>query len=584
MKKVSIVLFLSIALFIYSEDIDPNKYREDSILNKKVYFPKNNREYVEDLLKKGDNKSYLELALVYGKLDKKDSSKIYLKKYLEQTEEIDYIKISKIYNIMGDYNREIKIIDNIKKDLDIEEKRKVYKHIRKVITENNLNKDISKFKLTKVDKAIPFLKENDYLGFYGYYKSTIWNDSELEILKRELLKIDLEKRKRFQKFYFEIASKYEKLEYFYNNIKGIEDKSGFYNYFEKAKELDVKLNLKDDFETLYFYKWKKDELKFKKLYEQVFKKYLNKENNNELYKLNLIQNDIKLLYNLAIGNKEYIYEFVTAKENQDVRHKLIENLDKSDSDKKYAWKLKKENYFKVKEKMDFKEKLEILDELINLNPTNEIFQEKLEIIARQNDLQEDSLYENALKNYIFNFYPEEKYVRDYINILVKDGKTLELYENLYELPDKGYFFEICNDYGYRIPEAYKKQRSYIDYLMDKKKYSNLLNYKERLTYEDYKKLLEDGQDQFEKFGQEKYPFKKEFIDLDNIKYFFFGDIFTYSVDIDKILNKENKTDAEKYFLSKYYKELDNEQKSLKYIKELYDKYKWNDKITRIKNF
>ncbi|OQY10194.1 MAG: hypothetical protein B6I28_01490 [Fusobacteriia bacterium 4572_132] len=543
MKKQFLIICLVMVSIIYGEESDD--YIENNFLNEKIYFPKRTSNYINDLLNRNDMESYYELSKAYIKLGKKEAARSYLKEYEKTSKE--YLKIADIYEELEEYEKEIKMIEKYFLEATLQEKEMIYDYIKKIVEEKKIDLDISRFKVTRYEKLRNLLEEEK--EYMAYYNKENWTEEENFKIKKDLLSLNLKKNKAQKELYFKLASKYEKLEYMYSVIEDISDLNGFYKYFELAEELGLIVKFKDNYEKLYYLKWKDAEEEYKDLEKEILDEEISKgkeakRDYNKLYKLYIINHNMKLLFNLALENEEYFYEFIVRNiKNKKYKEILIRNFIEKYPKSNKLIKLKE---ITIKNETDEMKKIEIINKVLENKFSSVLFDEKLRILEK---MEQESEYEKELKNHIFMDYQDEKYIKKYIKLLKNQNRIEELYTELQKLNDKKYFFDIAIDNNYKIPSQYKKEL--IEYYMQNKMYEELMEYKKDLTYEQYAILYDEKQYQFIQSAREKYPLKKEWMDIGELKYIYFNRNFDkYDEDtINKVLDKSDKSDVEIYYLA-----------------------------------
>jgi len=293
------LFFMIISILSYGETEGRYELRNSKELT--MFFPKSDSEYIDYLSGKKDAEAYFELAVIYLKEGSKSKSKDYLNLYIK--EENDPRKLLEYYNIEKNYKKIEENLDRIISSADdlesVQYKKKIYREIA------NKKLPISKEKY-KVNKITEFLsyegKEEKQRHFFNSNK---WTKGDIRKIVDKLKKYKLKEKSPSKKLFDMFATKKDRLENKYHNIKNLEDVEAYYDYFDFAKSEDIKADLKTPAEKLLYLKYEKNTEGYKAAKEKFVKEYLEKKNNRVLYTLWTVTKDNNIIQYLKTQSEEY---------------------------------------------------------------------------------------------------------------------------------------------------------------------------------------------------------------------------------------------------------------------------------------
>ncbi len=563
------------------------KYRMDEIQGKKVVFPVKTADYIELLLENKNKDDYYNLAITYANMGYNEVGEKYIKKYLQNTN--DYSAAAKFYAKTKDIKKQIMYLEKVANALDINEKRKIYNEIKDIITENNIyDYDISKYEISNLEKLKVMVDKQNQ--FYNFYYLNEWTEEEKVEIINFLSKQDLENNQLLGMLFDTIADKYAKLNYAYQSIIDIADQAGYFKYFETAEDQEIKLEFRDIYEKLYFHLYKEEYEKYNEILKRKTAEYLKNSKYQEAYKLFSINKDYKILYNIAQNDDEYFVELINLLEKNYGKAEaknisyMTEAFIKANPKSKNLLDIKK---IRVKYTKNKDKQLEYANELLKKGFFPEVFDIKLDIVAEKQEKQTKELGENAtaditttvasletsekeedtsttetgiviynyeetLKRGIMLQYPNKRHVKILMDKLIMEGRQEELKDVLEKVADKRYYIEFCLRNSFEIEKKYKMDL--IQYYFENEEYHKLLEFRNDLSYKMYEELVKKDIPGFRQYAANKYPYELKWQDLNKFQYIYFQeDINDFDEkSIEKLKNNDNKTDAEIYYLTKYY--------------------------------
>lgn len=565
-------IFRTVALFILINNIlfsQVSKYEEVSVLGEKVYFPKKTSEYLIELLENENIETYYDIAKVYITLHEFSAAENFVKQY--ELESDNYLKISELYHLMSNYNKEIEFIDKyLENPLEHRDILTYSDYSLKLINEKNLDIPIEKYNLSKLERLSIYLDNPS--EYYDYFIANEWNEQEKIYIVNEIKgkKSDLP---FFTRILIILASSEEIEEIYYENISSIVDITGYSSYFTLLEQNSNLNSFRNDFEKFHYLRHKND-ITFEFYKEKLAYDLAVKEDERGLQSLYRIEPDFKLLYNLALVNDKSCYEFILNRINSGLDEenilKLIDIFNINFPESEFLGDI-------LKLKLDYivaeNERLELIDNYLNSNSDIEknidFILMKLEILLAQD---KKKLAEEIVSKLIFSSYEKRELIEFYSNLLEQTGRVEELIVNLKKLNDKSYYIEKSVHYSYSVDKIYEDVL--ISYYFEKGEYQNLLDYKDKLTFEMYDKLLKSGWSEFLEAALSNYSLREEWIDKHEFKYFFFDQAYDYKNEfkITEIFEKAKRTDAETYYLAKYYELIGDFEKSSELLEELEKEY------------
>ncbi len=543
MKKIVLMFVLVISGLIANE-----KYELIYLLEEPVYFPKSKSDYLNDLLNSEEKESLLDLALYYSKNDKKETALYYLDEYDGDRKWAQ----AELYNNFGEYEKEIEVLQEYFSYLDEDQYRNLYDYIIKVKNEHNLRlgQKYDNFNIFYLTNLLD--KPNE---FYDYYKNNQWTDEEKEYLEELLFEINLRENRKLREVYFDIASNDRKLMKTYGDIYSLEDVEGYRNYFSLEEELGVEVEVKNDFELLHKLKYKKEKDKYNILYEKILKEIVSTMEYDKLMTLYFISGNYKLAYNLALENEEFHFQFLDNFRLNNDKEAVLKAM--NDFKELYPNSKYEENLLLIEltlQESD-EDKLEVLKRYFAKYYNNRLARDYLRIIKNMADLD---LLKVTLEEFILEKGVEKDFLlKEYIGLIEGSPDYLE---KVKQLSNKKYYFQMVYEGNLKIEPYYEEE--YINYLLSIDKIENIKKYKDNLSFDQYRKLINMGYSDYKVEARNKYPLEELWMDYNSIKYFYLNKNYLYDGEIaEKLVNKEARSGAEEYYLMRYYEQSGNENKA-----------------------
>lgn len=541
------------------------KYKKVKIVEKDIYFPYSISEKIEKNLEDNSLESYVNLAEIYIELEKKEAAKYYYEDYKKSSK--NYLKLSELAHRLDLYEEEIEFIDKYILRKGFEEKKTYYEYIKKMIKEKNLEIDLEKYEIKKIEELFYYINEKE--NFLKIYSETNWNDMELnwisEKLKENLFNLE------YVEIYLELISDDEKLDYYLKNINGLEDRDGYFIYFTKMEEFEKDIDLKTDFEKLYYYEYKEDYKAYDEYFKKVKKRYIKFKNIDALGVLYKLRKDFDIIYNLAIIKDLYMYELIVNFSSFSnyllSKEELIEEFYRKYPDSSFKGAIE---LIAIQNKSE-QSKLEFYNSRLKEKYSESIFKKKIELLFEIENFEE---LQYELENYIFKIYQNDDYITKYIYLMEKMEKEEELLRNLEKISDKKYYINEMYKKNRLVAEEYS--REIIKLYMEKMDFEKLYVYKDKLLKTEIYEIIERTNDQrFLKFAMKKFNFEKKWIDYSKYENLYFNyDFSGFNLEnIENLILKEDKNDYEIYYLSRYYFSISDYEKSKEVLNEIYEKYR-----------
>lgn len=560
------VLFMLMNSLLFSQ---VSRYEEVSVLGEKVYFPKKTSEYLLELLESEGTDSYYEIAKAYITLNEFTAAENFLKQY--EAESDNYKKIAELYHLMGNYSKEIESIEKyLENPFNTIDKLTYYDYIAELITDKNLNISLEKYNLSKLDRLKIYIDTPD--EYYNYFVSQEWSSEEKEEIIKELISNN-KTSSYFDRILDKIASLKQLEKIYFEKIKFVSDTEAYYKYFSLMEQNSSINSFRNEFEKLHYLRYKQD-LTTDFYKDKLAYDFAMQNDLSNLKKLYSVEPDFKLMYNLAQDDDKIFYKFIIKQKNEGIKSeniiKLLAMFDEKFPDSKYSDEILK---LKLEYTESEEEKLELLN--VHLQENTEVSKNidfilmKLNILLGQGN---QILAEELVSELIFSSYENSDLIKFYSSLLEKTGRVEELINNLMKLNNKSFYFEKCIDYSIEIDKMYEDLL--INYYFEKGEYQNLLEYKDKLTYEMYDELLKSGWLEFLEAALTKYSLKEEWVDKTEFKYFYFNKNYGYFDEskVAEIFEKDKRTDAETYYLAKHYEVIGDFEKSSELLEELENEY------------
>lgn len=583
MKKTILLLVIllnSISFAITNNDIESLKYRKEKSVDIEIYFPKKIPDYLDNILNYNDKEGLYELAKTYLFLDKPAIAE----KYITQYEKIskDYLKIAKFYYVKGDAETGDKYINLYISGLGLDERLKDFETIRELIKKYGIIIDESKIYVSNLELLLTSQSDSRFMEIYT---GNNWTTDEKKTIALYLSVKDLEKSIKMKDIFYTIADADILKKYYFGRIKNIFDVDGYYTYFQHGDAGEYKYEIKNTIEKIIYLKYKNNNDEYAKAVNEEKENAISENDYEKLYILSKVENSgtIEEIYNLAMQNEKYCY--ILLKDIASGQGRLAKGSDENINlinyyiltyplspriDEVYGWKIDLTK--------DMAEKQVICDDILAKRFVYNIFIKKLNVLNTLLKFQEA---ESLGKTYLENNYPFKECVNEVVFAMEKQEKQKEIITLLDSLSEKGYYYEYSDNTKSSISQ--REKAGLAEYYFNMKQYSKLVQMKEYLNYEQLNYLIENGKIEFKEYAAQTYPFELKWNDVTKQQYIYFNKDFSkYDENIAaKIEAKGNKTDAEKYYLARYYAFKKEFQKSLKMTEEIFPRYRIYKEITEL---
>lgn len=562
---------------------DSEMYKKVSFLSQEVYFPKPTSEYIDTLLADNSTESYAKLSELYFKLGNEAIMRKYFNFYMNS--DADYLSKSRLCNAVGEYGLEISNILKYIENKPFKEKIYYRNYISKLIKEKNLNSNF-KGSINKKDILISYIdSEKD---FSEYFYTNSWNEQEKKEIVEILKKRDLEKSKLIKNIFREIADKYDIADYYYYKIENNYDVEGYSEYYAAIEEEGIEPIIRNEFEKLHYYQYKSNLTEYKKLADELAVKYNKSKEYKKLYTLYKITGDMNILYNLSLINEEFLFKFIKEMyiidsgedgsavngQNREMVLKTIDSFLNSYTESIYTQEVLK---IKLAYLTDYEEGIKTADSYLAKGYDNYVFAKKAEFLSRAGKKGEA---ESMILSKLYSGYSDPVLIEFLIKMVGQNSQGL--YNVLIKLDDKSYFFEYARKNSIKIPKELENEA--IDYFFEAGDYTYLYQYKERLSYEQYRRVIENGMLVFMESANKRFPYEKEWMDLGRADYFYFNDNFKEFnvIAVRQLLEKRIRNDAENYYLAKYFYFTGDTKKAKEYFKGIAARYVFSEEIANFK--
>lgn len=554
MKKIVVLAVLMASMAMGAE-----RYDRVDLLGEKVYFPKRNSEYIEELLNENTDDSFLELAWFYSELGYDKSGLEYIKEYKGN----DRVKKAVTYHKLGAYNEEVEVIEILYDNLTEEEIRNCYEYILKISEDGKiiLPEKYNSFKVY----YLTYLLRND-LEFSNFFNRNTWTEEEESYIKELLAGYNLRESKWLDKVYQSIANPKERLEKAYAEIYNLEDTEGYERYFEIQKEAGIKISEKNDFELLHRYEYEGKTEEYSELYNKILKEAVDADDFDKMMSLYIVKGDYRLAYNLALEDEGMHFKFInilSKTADRNLVERAIADFEEKYPENRFGQEIKG---IKINLVQDEYEKIDILKKYLEEKYSEKLLKEYLRLVNNINGQEEKN---KIVEEYLFGKGMETDYLlREFINYNKDKDRFLD---KLQLLSDISYYFYYSQENKKSIDKKYEKE--YINYLFERGEFKEAAKYKTKLDYSQYAQLIGRGYDKLKSEANKKYPFALEWADMNDIKYFYLNEDYTYTQDIaEKIMELERRTAAEDYYLMKYYEQSGESDKAYEIGKKLGRRY------------
>lgn len=573
-----LMIAFSAVVFAGSEmEIEGLKYRKEKSIDIEIYFPKKIPDYFDNLMNYEDGEALFELAKNYLILDKITLADRYIAEYEKKSPNL--LQIAKYYYTKGDAETGDKYINRYISKLSIDERLQNYGELKALIKKYGIVIDESKIFVSNLELL---LNSESEAKFIEIYESIGWTADEKKAVAGYLSARDLEKSEKLKKIFYSIAEKEQIRNYYYNRIKTAGDIDAYNIYFEKGEKGEFPLEIKNEIEKMVYLKYKGKDEEFNRLLETEKNDAVLEKDYEKLYLLLKIEGsrEINGIYNLALQNDKYCYLLISDIENGTgiIQRGSEEHKNLLDAFITYypASRYLDEVFtYKADMSTDPNEKLIITDEILVKRFVYPIFVRKLRAL---NALQRYNEAEIQGRNYLEKNYPFKEVVEEVIIAMEKQDKQKELITLLDMLPEKGYYYEYSEKTKSTISQ--REKRGLANYYFTMRNYPKLLQMKDVLDYEQLMTLTNEGKIEFKEWAAQKYPFERKWNDISKQQFIIFNNEFVqFSEEIVKKLEaKSNRSDAEKYYLARYYSYKGDYKKSTDIFEDFVNRYKIYNEI------
>ncbi len=558
-----IYLFFIITLFVYGQPEGRYEMRNSKKLT--MFFPKDDFNYVDDLLEKNDAESYFELAYIYIKKGEGERAKYYLDLYLKK--ENDPKKLLAYYNFKKDY---VKIEEFLDRIIENEEEATALKYKKKIYSEilkKNLPISKEKYQVGKIEELFSYLVEDD--RFREFFNSNKWTKSDVEDIVEKLKRSNLEENSASKKLFNIFASKQERLQNIYYNIKGLGDTKGYFDYFDFARMESLTPEIKTPFEELIYLKYEKNEYKYNKSVEKIKKSALENGDNRSLYSLWTVTRDMEILNYLKSKGEEYNYRYlrvlVEKGDDQLFYSEAAEFVDTYPDSAKREKIL--EELFTV---ADGSQKSELLERYRGINGSRVLARER--ILAAEGPYKMELMESEILKG-------NKDYTESFIKSLEELYTEEEAEARLSAMETREPYAVYLLRKGMGIPREYRGAAA--GYLYRKGNLEELYIYRKYISKDELEVSSQKDARYREEFAK-RYPLAEGNIDFSKEKYLYFSD--DPKLDGAKVKDIENQRfmePHEMYYAALYYNKKGDYLKSYRLTDSLNKRYSFAEKIVRL---
>ena len=557
------LFFMIISILSYGETEGRYELRNSNELT--MFFPKSDSEYIDYLSGKKDATAYFELAVIYLKEGSKSKSKDYLNLYIK--EENDPRKLLKYYNIEKNYKKIEENLDRIISsagDLEsVQYKKKVYREIA------NKKLPISKEKY-KVSKIMEFLSyEGNDEKQRQFFNSNKWTKGDIRKILNELKKYKLKDKSPSKKLFDMFATKKDRLENKYYNIKNLEDVEGYYDYFDFAKSENIEADIKTPAEKLLNLKYEKNIEGYKAAKERFVKEYLEKKNNRVLYTLWTVTKDDNIIQYLKTQSEEY-------------HHLYLKELLKKN--KKSLFYSEGEKFLYLYPKSFYRD--EILKQLFALSSESQksnIVKKYTEVIdSRVLDRERIKISDGPLKIKLMEkeiLKGSSNYTEKLIEELESQYIDREVADKLKRMGNREPYavYLIQNDLV--VPAEYRGAAA--RYLYTEGELEALYPYRKYIGKTELKELSKTSPQYKEEYVK-RYPLEEGNVDSSKESYIYFSEnpVLQESL-VKEMENKKIMEPHEMYYASLYYNQKKDYIKSYRLSDLLNEKYSFSEKIVKL---
>lgn len=589
MKKI-IVLFMLVSAIVSAES---EMYKKVPFLDGEIYFPKTTAEYIDGLLEDKSIESYAKLAEVYYKLGNEDIVKKYFNIYMSSS--AGYLEKSRLCHNVGEYGQEVNMILKYIEDKPIAEKVYYRNYISKLMNTKGIDIYVKGGTLNKVDVLMTYLDSED--EFTTYYNSNNWSESENKKIIEILKKKELSSKNEIFDLFRKLANGYDVADYFYYKIENNYDKDGYAKYYGELEKDGIEPIIRNEFEKLHYFLYKNNTVEYKKLVNELEIRFNKTKEYKKLYTLYKISGDMAIMQNLAMISEDFNYRYLNEMyqndlesqskrgiksdisiiygENRDAVLRGIDTFGQVYPNSGYIEELTK---IKLAYFGEGEEALRVADAYLKKKSDRYVILRKADILNKSGRRAEA---EQLLYNAIQNGIADDSMISYYIDMINFGKSGNEMFKILSSIDDKHYLFEFCRKNGIKIPSEYENEA--IDYFFNLGDYMYLYQYKDKLTYDQYKRIIDNNMLVFIESANKKYPYEKSWMDLSKQEYFYFNEDYKdfSALTARMILEKRIRTDAENYYIARYLYYAGEYGKAKEYIKGIASRYTLS---TEIKDF
>lgn len=543
------ILVLSLILTFKGMAIEPSYYQEVEALNDRMYFPKTDTRYIDELVKSDFEDRNYELAVAYLKLGKAKTSGKYIQMYEvngDPKKLVDYYKMARNYTKLETY------LDELLETQDRDGKIKYKILIEDKIIDDSIPLNREKYQVNRIEKLV-YLRDRDD-EFKEFFNSNRWNQAEIDKIVKELSNMELSGKAK--ELFDMFASDDQKLEKEYRRIQGVEDINGYMNYYTYATTLGIKPQIKMDIENIYYLSYLEDKTLDLEI-DKLVKTYILEEDREKLKIIyNFRANNLAKDYLLSVDDEVAYFDLLDRGAEEEVSSKKLKYLD-TYPESKY--------YIEVYRDLFVNGSDETKDYLITRYPNT-----SLEVIDEYKYsklmVEEKKIY---LKEKIAK--GDLAYLDRYVLLLEETG--IEVERELRDINVEAYFrYQEKNNQD--IDKVFIDE--YIEYLVEKGDRKFLYKYRENLTKNQLESLSKGSKEMLD-YYKLRYPL--ETIDETKFRYIYFSDTPKIEQLEAKVMeSKEELTPQENYLLAVYYYDIEDFVSSYRSTLKLIKKYKLSDRI------
>lgn len=585
----NIILFLFIAISFSVVAIEDGfyetkslRYKKDTINGIEVFFPKKQQEIFDAMFQSEMKETYFFIAKDYFCLEQEELSTKYFEKYDVISQ--NYFAKAIFYKKIGNIKKEIENLLLFLNNCNELEKNNYIEYVKKECQENNVNFP----KYIEVSKLKLLLEIENELDFSQYYKQNQWTDEENKKILSYIESRNTDNRLELNKIMTALKENQSKEEYYFDKINSIFDKNAYYAYFSALKEKNEIYAPTNEFEELLFLKYQGKNFEVNENYDKKMNEAIIQKNFEKIYGLLMLNindsNETKNYYNLSLVGEKYLAKFIKKIQlgmdigEEGKREEILNNLIISYCNTyPIGAHIEEITLIRIGLTKDNLEKIKIIDEYLAKKMSKPIFLEKLKALNAMGNYIE---IEKNVKVYLESNLMNKEILSEILISFEKQGKIHEGRNFLEKYGDAVSSFEYSQKNN--LTTSSELKRAAIDNYIKNGNVEKIEKFKTEMVYSQYKEVISKGNSEFNKIASEKYPIEKNWIDNNNIRFFFFTENFqNYDSKMLEMLNlKKDKNDVEKYYMAKAYSYKGDYARAIDIMREIISKYRTEEIIVK----